>query len=132
MDFVEVWVGGRTLSSSRLIRRLSGSTLPSDNYLLSYNNMAIVRFVSDQTRHHTGFKLKWRAGLYRVISLGNFYMSLCLMFDCLGWKERKGNVLFNDTLNSFYLRLYDVRHMVKDHSDSERKPTAATWATLSD
>ena len=31
-----------------------------------------------------------------------------------------GNVLFNDTLNTFYLQLYDVRHMVKDHSDSER------------
>ena len=31
-----------------------------------------------------------------------------------------GNVLFNDALNIFYLRLYGVRHMVKDHSDSER------------
>ena len=28
--------------------------------------------------------------------------------------------LFNDTLNTFYLRLYGVRHMVKDHSDSEK------------
>ena len=28
--------------------------------------------------------------------------------------------LFNDALNSFYLRLYGVRHMVKDHSDSEK------------
>ena len=36
----------------------------------------------------------------------------------LHWKE--GNVLFNDALNTFYLRLYGVRHMVKDHSDSER------------
>ena len=35
------------------------------------------------------------------------------------WKE--GNVLFNDTLNTFYLRLYGVGHMVKDHSDSERE-----------
>ena len=33
-------------------------------------------------------------------------------------KER--NVLFNDALNTFYLRLYGVRHMVKDHSDSEK------------
>ena len=46
------------------------------------------------------------------------------------WKE--GSALFNDALNTFYLRLYGVRHMVKDHSDSERKPAAATWATLSD
>ena len=35
-----------------------------------------------------------------------------------GWKE--GNVFFNNTLNTFYLRLYGVKHMVKDHSDSER------------
>ena len=33
----------------------------------------------------------------------------------------EGNVLFNDALNTFYLRLYGVRHMVKDHSDSERE-----------
>ena len=36
-------------------------------------------------------------------------------------KERKGNAYFNDTLNTFYLRLYGVRHMVKHHSDSERE-----------
>ena len=29
-------------------------------------------------------------------------------------------VLFKDALNTFYLRLYGVGHMVKDHSDSER------------
>ena len=38
------------------------------------------------------------------------------------WKGKKDgrNVLFKATLNTFYLRLYGVRHMVKDHSDSER------------
>ena len=35
-------------------------------------------------------------------------------------ERKEGNVLFNDTLNTFYLQLYDVGHMVKDHSDSER------------
>ena len=34
------------------------------------------------------------------------------------WME--GSVLFNDALTTFYLRLYGVRHMVKDHSDSVR------------
>ena len=34
--------------------------------------------------------------------------------------NRERNVLFNDTLNTFYLRLYGVKHMVKDHSDSEK------------
>ena len=42
-----------------------------------------------------------------------------------------GSVLFNDALNTFYLRLYGVGHMVKYHSDNERKLAAATWATLS-
>ena len=34
--------------------------------------------------------------------------------------RKEGNVLFNDTLNTFYLLLSGVRHMVKDHSDSKR------------
>ena len=34
--------------------------------------------------------------------------------------SKEGNVLFNNTLHIFYLRLYGVRHMVKDHSDSEK------------
>ena len=34
--------------------------------------------------------------------------------------RKEGNVLFNDALNTFYLRLYGVIHMVKDHSDSEK------------
>ena len=29
-------------------------------------------------------------------------------------REKEGNVLFNDALNTFYLRLYGVGHMVKD------------------
>ena len=40
------------------------------------------------------------------------YMTLTIM--------KEGNVLFIDALNTFYLRLYGVRHMVKDHSDSEK------------
>ena len=44
--------------------------------------------------------------------------------------RKEGNVLFNDALNTFYLRLYGVRHMVKDHSDSA--PATATLASLSD
>ena len=34
--------------------------------------------------------------------------------------RKEGKVLFNDALNTFYLRLYGVSHMVKDHTDSER------------
>ena len=38
----------------------------------------------------------------------------------IGIYSKKGNGLFNDALNIFYLRLYGVGHMVKYHSDSER------------
>ena len=45
-------------------------------------------------------------------------ISIHLLYSYMG--EREKNVLFNDALNTFYLRLYGVRHMVKDHSDSEK------------
>ena len=39
---------------------------------------------------------------------------------CMTLEGRKeGNVLFKDTLNTFYLRLYGIRQMVKDHSAKE-------------
>ena len=34
--------------------------------------------------------------------------------------RKEGNVLFKNALNTFYLWLYGIRYMVKDHSDSER------------
>ena len=45
-------------------------------------------------------------------------LSTLLRSTFLHTSERERNVLFNDALNTFYLRLYGVRHMVKDHSDS--------------
>ena len=39
--------------------------------------------------------------------------------DCLVLRK-EGNVLFIEALNTVCLRLYGVRHMVKDHSDSEK------------
>ena len=46
---------------------------------------------------------------------------LCIIWALTPLDYRKeGNVLFNDALNTFYLQLYGVGHMVKDHSDSER------------
>ena len=38
----------------------------------------------------------------------------------VGVGRKEGNVLFNDALNTFRLRLYDIRYMVTDNSDSER------------
>ena len=62
--------------------------------------------------------------LYIIVSLfcahnnrRAFLISGSLIVPCIGSKERKGNVLFNDALNTFYLWLYGIRHIVKDHSD---------------
>ena len=51
-----------------------------------------------------------------------FYLTMHTTHIIYGYMEgrRKGNVLFNDALNTFYLQLYGVRHMVKDYSDSEK------------
>ena len=61
---------------------------------------------------------------YTAISLSCCYTldpkgAVSLANWLVGTKE--GNVLFNDALSTFYLRLYGVRHMVKDHSDSEKR-----------
>ena len=50
----------------------------------------------------------------------SFLLSANILLYAPSQRERERNVLFNDALNTFYLRLYGVRHMVKDHSDSER------------
>ena len=42
--------------------------------------------------------------------------------------DKEGNVLFNNTPNTLYLRLYGDRNMVKNHSDSE----SGNGAALSD
>ena len=34
--------------------------------------------------------------------------------------RKEGNVLFNNTLKTFYFWIYGIKHMVTDHSDSER------------
>ena len=43
-----------------------------------------------------------------------FYIKYCRSMEMLEM------FLFNDTLMRFYFWLYGVRHMVKDHSDSEK------------
>ena len=58
-------------------------------------------------------------GVWADSRLSNIKRSVreILLFEELK-EEEEGNVLFNDALNTFYLRLYGVRHMVKDHSVS--------------
>ena len=56
-------------------------------------------------------------------ALNTFYLRLY-------GKERKGNVLFNDTLNTFHIRLYGVGNVVEDQSDSEREWTERFYLTM--
>ena len=56
--------------------------------------------------------------LGKLKTLTHMMVVLRLLFLKEGSKE--GNVLFNDALNTFYLRLYGVRHMVNDDSDGEK------------
>ena len=56
--------------------------------------------------------------VFLVYSYFSLYTKKIYITNIYIWKE--GSVLFNDTLNTFYLWLYGIRHMVKDHSDSEK------------
>ena len=55
-----------------------------------------------------------------IVKQDSTYQSLCNTRRGALARTKEGNVLFNDALNTFYLRLYGVGLMVKDHSDSER------------
>ena len=62
------------------------------------------------------YQVTWRA-------FSKFCTSLCKYTTKHEDKQadsKEGNVLFNNALNTFYLRLYGIKHMVKDHSDSEK------------
>ncbi|GFO29946.1 fibropellin-1, partial [Plakobranchus ocellatus] len=64
VDFLELWGGGRTLSASVLLRRVSGSladALAEAPIIVSPNNMAIVRFTSDASVTNSGFRIHWRS-----------------------------------------------------------------------
>ena len=66
------------------------------------------------------FKIVKLELLVRHLVLGLVDNVIQVLLDVSGNRERERNVLFNDALNTFDLRLYGVRHTVKDHSDSER------------
>ena len=43
-------------------------------------------------------------------------------------ERKEGNVLLKTHSTHFILRLYGIRHMVKDHSDNERGNPMPPWA----
>ena len=84
------------------------------NTLLCFRTHTAVR-ISPRYSNPTVHVLDASKSVVVVSGTGFIYLlSVKTLIDC------NGNVLFNDTLNTFYLRLYCVGHMVEDHSDSER------------
>ena len=80
---------------------------------MSWNHYSAVLTKSTSTKRKTTRALS----VCGILKYGSPRQRL---LDTLGTRERERNVLFNDALNTLYLRLYGVRHMVKDHSDSEK------------
>ena len=58
--------------------------------------------------------------MFSLASFGSLRVHIVGSSSTLVDVGRERNLLFNDALNTFYLPLYGVRHMVKDHSDSEK------------
>ena len=102
--------------------------LPIIIYLYAYcSNWQLTKYYS---LCHFCLRKYW--GLYNSL-LG--YLSACLI-SSLNWSisvrikvnyfllnniwRKEGNILFNNALNTFYLRLYGIRHAVEDHSESKR------------
>ena len=94
-------------------RELTAWSVGQTTPLLVTIRPAIARFMDRSNANHRHY---WEQ-LAQIYTLK--LMSFRTQCAKLG-RERERNVLFNDALNTFYLRLYGVRHMVKDHSDSEK------------
>ena len=64
-----------------------------------------------------GHKYNW---FRTILKLCNNHNNSVVTGDNTNCFKKEGNVLFNDALTTFYLRLYGIRHMVKNHSDREK------------
>ena len=99
-----------TLEESLLIL----PTLPSVESLLACLDIPPRRSTGPTS------SLRWKAFFFFSVNIKRIIQSFSSVQCFITWGRKEGNVWFNDTLNTFYLRLYGVRHMVKDHSDSEK------------
>ena len=81
----------------------------SQKFIIQLSSASVIKV--NQTVHKTHFDY---CAAFSFFSFFLSFLSSSFFF------RKEGNVLFNDALNTFYLRLYGVTHMVKDHSDNER------------
>ena len=97
----------------------SDGTVTSIHSGLHYSPEGRKGIVQERVVHDHGL-------LGKICSDGNLLASM-----------KEGNVVFNNALNTFYLRLYAVRYSVKDHSDNYYyyyilPPVAVTLMTFMD
>ena len=70
-----------------------------------------VRGVTRPSKKYVCLSVCMPACMYVCMYTLNVVANLC----------KEGNILINDTLNTFYLRLSSDIHMLKDHSDSKTR-----------
>ena len=78
------------------------------------------------TTHSTHFIYSYMEGRKEMLYLKTHSTHFILRL----YGRKEGNVLFNNALNTFHLRSYGVRHMVKDHSDSENWKLEMFYLTM--
>ena len=94
------------------------------NYFIQYNSNLLFLFSSKFAICESG---EWKNTLYNVylMTYSNHWwdhdMTDCLLAGVTLHRGKKtgrkeGNVLFNDALNTFYLRLYGIGHMVREET----------------
>ena len=84
--------------------------------------MSSVQYTSQRPRNNSRLECKTKSLLTRTDCIcreggerGNESCGWVKRESSINQIRKEGNVLFNDALNTFYLRLYGVAHMVKDH-----------------
>ena len=91
--------------------RKEGNVLFKDALSTFYLQLYGIRHM---VKDHSGRKKKEM--FYLTTHSTHFIYSYMASDICKGPFMKEGNVLFKDALNTFYLQLYGIRHMVKDHS----------------
>ena len=81
----------------------------------------VICLIVSSCRYLTKIYLSKLFILFCLVLLKSVLFKPCLFkfyynFSYCDLRRKEGNVLFNDTLNTFYLRLYGIRHMVKEEN----------------
>ena len=84
VDYVEVWSGTRSVLTSQLQARLTGTL--TNRRVYGHNNFLIVRLMADLTNQNTGFTAQWEAGLaelHRIFICATFVVFQSMLCVCV-------------------------------------------------